>query len=278
MKKITLLFIIVFTMNSWSQEYKRMINKGTYSVQEIQTKAEEHFAIVGTGRGVGYKSYKRWEYNALRSMDQNGLLKTPEEIDEAVRSYREESNLANKAAFQGSWEELGPESMNQTSSWSPGLGRVSSIAVDPTNSNHMIIGSPTGGVWKTTDAGVNWTVLTDNRTNLDVYSLAIHPTNSQIYFWGSTAGRIYKSTDGGATWPTSVDIGNGTVNKILIHPTTPAKMYCSAQDGGIFKSTDSGATWTIIHPSATHGFDVEFKPGEPKHSLCIWKPVFQVNR
>jgi len=263
MKKITLLFIIGFTVNSWSQEYKRMINKGTYSVQEIQVKAEEHFSIVGTGRGVGYKSYKRWEYNALRSMNQNGMLKSPEEIDETVRSYREESNLGNKAAFQGTWEELGPESMNQTSSWSPGLGRVSSIAVDPTNSNHMIIGSPTGGVWKTTDAGVNWTVLTDNRVNLDVYSLAIDPLNSQRYYWGSTGGRIYISTDGGATWPTSVDIGNGTVNKILIHPTTPAKMYCSAQDGGIFKSSDSGLTWNMIHPSATHGFDIEFKPGNP---------------
>jgi len=263
MKKITLLFVIGFAINSWSQEYKRMINKGTYSVQEIQLKAEAHFDIVGKGRGVGYKSYKRWEYNALRSMNQNGMLKTSEEIDETVRLYKEESNSTNKAAFQGSWEELGPKSWNQTSGWNPGVGRITSIAVDPTNANHMIVGGPSGGVWKTTDAGVNWAVLTDNRVNLDVYSLTIDPLDSQKYYWGSTGGRIYKSTDGGATWPISVDIGNGTVNKILIHPTQTNKVFCSVQDGGIFKSTDSGATWTIIHPSATHGFDIEFKPGDP---------------
>jgi len=274
MKKITLLFVLALAMNSWSQEYMRMIRKGTYSVQEIQEKAEAYFAEVGTGRGVGYKPYKRWEYNALRSMDQNGMLKSSEFIEETIRQYRQENNLAAKAAFQGSWEELGPESWNQTSSWSPGLGRVTSIGVDVTNTNHMIIGSPTGGVWKTTNGGVKWHVLTDNRTNLDVYSLVIHPTNPQIYFWGSTAGRIYKSTDGGATWPTSVDIGNGTVNKIIIDPTTPTKMYCSSQEGGLFKSVNSGASWTLIHPAAVQGYDVEFKPGNFNTIYAVGNHLF----
>jgi len=263
MKKITLLFIIAFTMNSWSQEYKRMINKGTFSVQEIQAKAEEHFSIVGTGRGVGYKPYKRWEYSALRSMNENGMLESPEVFEEAIRNYQQEINLASKAAFQGTWEELGPKSWNSTSGWNPGVGRITSIASENGNSNHMIVGGPSGGVWKTTNGGVNWIVLTDNRPNLDVYSLEIDPSNAQKYYWGSRSGVIYVSSNGGVTWSTLADIGSGTVNKILVHPTLSNIMYCSAENGGIFKSIDTGVTWTRIHPSATHGFDVEFKPGDP---------------
>ena len=50
---ISLVFVIFFISTSWSQEYKDMILKGTYKVQEIQTKAEAHFAKVGTERGKG---------------------------------------------------------------------------------------------------------------------------------------------------------------------------------------------------------------------------------
>jgi len=263
MKKITFMLIIAFATNSWSQEYKRMIRSGNFTVQEIQAKANEHFSIVGTGRGVGYKPYKRWEYNALRTMNENGMLQSPEAIEETLRNYHQETNLTSRAAFQGTWEELGPKSWNATQGWNPGVGRITSIASESGNTNHMIVGGPSGGVWKTTDGGVNWTVLTDNRPNLDVYSLEIDPSNAQKYYWGSTGGVIYVSSNGGTTWSTLADIGSGTVNKILVHPTMSNIMYCSAENGGIFKSTDTGTTWLRIHPSATHGFDVEFKPGDP---------------
>ena len=39
----------------------------------------------------------------------------------------------------------------------------------------MIVGSPTGGVWKTTDGSATWTALTDNLSNINVYALTIHP-------------------------------------------------------------------------------------------------------
>ena len=264
MKKNYTFFVLFLlaALSGYSQEYRRMINQGTYTLQEIQEAAEEHFAIVGKGRGVGYKSYKRWEYNAMLSADNDGMLKSPDYYDEVLHQYRQNQNSNFRMAdFQGNWEEMGPTSWNQTSGWNPGVGRITSIASENGNHNHMIVGGPSGGVWKTTDGGSNWTVLTDNQSNLDVYALAIDPNNAQNYFWGSRSGLIYNSTDGGVTWNQLADIGNGTVNKILVDPSNSTKMYCSAQDGGIFKSTNSGATWTMIHPSATHGFDIEFKPG-----------------
>uniref|UniRef100_UPI00404A3922 T9SS type A sorting domain-containing protein n=1 Tax=Gelidibacter sp. TaxID=2018083 RepID=UPI00404A3922 len=267
MKRFYIILIFcLFAFNSWSQEYKRMMTAGTYTVQEIITEAEAYFTVRGKQRGTGYNPYKRWEYQALRNCDENGMLKTPEFYFNELENYNNFLNQNNQAfraaADVGNWEELGPNYKNQSGGWNPGVGRVTSFAVDKTNQNHMIIGGESGGVWKTLDGGANWTVLTDNLSNLWVYALAIDPTNSSTYFWGSTSGNIFKSTDGGATWNLFADTGSGNVNKILIDPTNTNKMYCSVEGGGIFKSTNGGLNWSVINGSANNGYDVEFKPGD----------------
>ncbi|MBE9489100.1 MAG: hypothetical protein IMY67_02300, partial [Bacteroidetes bacterium] len=258
------LILFLFMMNSWSQDYRRMISEGTYTVQEIQEVAEAHFAIVGTERGKGYKPYKRWEFQALQDMDENGMLKTPDFYFNELQNYNNYINQNSNAlrTTVGTWEELGPTYWNSTSGWNPGVGRITSIAVDTGNVMHIIVGANTGGVWRTIDGGTTWAVLTDDLSNLNVGALAIDPTNSSTYFWGSTGGVIFKSIDDGATWNFHGDTGDGTVNKILIDPTNTQKMYCSVEGGGIYKSTNGGVSWTIIHSSATNGYDVEFKPGD----------------
>ncbi len=66
MKKICLLFILFgFMNNSWSQDYRLMIAKGTYSVQEIQAEAEAYFDLVGRERGRGFKPYKTLEKSSF---------------------------------------------------------------------------------------------------------------------------------------------------------------------------------------------------------------------
>lgn len=257
------LFFSAFTLFTiQAQQYKEMIEAGTYSVQQIQQAAEAHFSEVGTGRGVGYKSYKRWEFKALIDMDENGMLKPSDfYYHEYERLQQELNSSRSAAAFQGSWEQLGPDYKNGTSGWNPGVGRVTSIAVQENNQNHIIVGTPGGGVWKTTDGGVNWSVLTDNLSNIDVYALAMDPVDSNIYYWGSTNGNIFKSIDAGATWNLLADTGSGTVNKILIDPNSTNKIFCSSS-GGIFKSTDTGVTWSLIDGTAVNGYDIEFKPGD----------------
>lgn len=252
-------------MNSWSQEYRRMITSGNYTVAEIQAEAEAYFTVVGKERGKGYKPYKRWEYKALRNVDENGMLKTPEFYFNELQNYNNylnQNSQASRMVDAGSWEDLGPISWNATSGWNPGVGRITSLAVDNANTDHIIVGANTGGVWKSSDGGSSWMVLTDNLSNLDVYALAIHPTNASTYYWGSSSGAIFRSVDSGATWNLLADTGAGNVNKILIDPTNPNKMYCTVEGGGIFKSVDAGVLWTLIDNNATNGYDIEFKPGD----------------
>ncbi|OIQ30689.1 MAG: hypothetical protein BM564_00285 [Bacteroidetes bacterium MedPE-SWsnd-G2] len=258
--------LLMFVCNSWGQQYKQMIASGTYTVEEIREEAQIYFETFGTERGKGYKPYKRWEYMALRTMNEDGMLESPEFYLNALEDYNNYQN--NEIGFAerttvGTWTEHGPESWNATSGWNPGVGRITSIAFDSEDSNHLIVGANTGGVWKSLNGGSSWEVLTDNLSNLVVSSLAIDPSDSQTYFWGANSGVIFKSTDAGATWNVLADVGSGSVNKILIHPTNSNTMFCSAQNGGLFKSFDGGETWETIHASASDGYDIEFKAGDP---------------
>lgn len=249
--------------NMHSQEYLIMIEEGTHSVQEVIDNAEAYFADKDKGRGTGYKQFKRWEYNANRIKNENGYLNSvTEDIAELERYNAYLNNNFQNGQLSGNWEELGPQSWNDddSSGWNPGVGRLTGIAIEEGNSNHIIVGANTGGVWRTIDGGQNWTALGDFFSNLTVYSVAIDPADADTYFFGSTSGLIFKSTDAGATWNQIADINSSDINKILIHPTDSNIMFASG--GGVYRSTDGGTTWD--QPvSDSRGYDIEFKPGDP---------------
>ncbi len=265
--KTKLLLIIGFLISgisTQSQEYLEMIDSGTFKVAEIIENAEAFFADKDKGRGSGYIQFKRWEYKATRLMNEDGYLPLiTENINELERynTYLNET-ASSRLPLNDDWTELGPHDWNATTSWNPGVGRITGIAIDQNNIDHIIIGANTGGVWKTIDAGNTWSPLGDYFSNLTVYSVAIDPLNSNTYFFGSSNGLIYKSTDSGATWNLLGDMGSSLVNKILLHPSDPNIMFATAQSGGIKKSLDGGVSWQQA-VSDSKGYDIEFKPGDP---------------
>jgi len=258
-------FITIFFISntSYSQEYLWMIDAGTFKVEEVQQSAEAYFQDRPKGKGSGYKQYKRWEYLALRMMNEEGYVAFSETYIQELERFNAQlnTNANNRAMLNDNWEEMGPVSWNATSSWNPGVGRITSISINETDENHIIVGAETGGVWKTLDGGQNWTPLTDYFSNLSVYATAIDPTDSNTYFFGSTNGRIYKSTDAGATWNFLGTAGALLINKIVIHPTNVNIMFASGQNVGVYRSTDGGISWTNVI-SDNRGYDIEFKPGD----------------
>ena len=266
MKRIIILITILLAgiQNNNAQEYLKMMESETYTVQEIIDNGEAYFAERDQGKGSGYVQFKRWEYNAKRLMNEAGYLPRTEAILAEIENYNTYLNTssATRQSLTDNWEELGPQDWNATTSWNPGVGRITGIAIDQNNSDHMIVGANTGGVWKTIDGGENWMPLGDYFSNLRVYSVTIHPTNSDHYFFGSTNGLIYHSLDAGATWNLLGDMGTSSVNKILIHPTDPSILFATSQNGGIRKSSDGGLNW-VAAVTDSQGYDIEFKPNNP---------------
>ncbi len=266
MKRIIILITILLAgiQNNYAQEYLKMMESETYTVQEIIDNGEAYFAERDQGKGSGYVQFKRWEYNAKRLMNEAGYLPKTEAVLAEIENYNAYLNTssATRKSLTDNWEELGPQDWNATTSWNPGVGRITGIAIDQNNSDHIIVGANTGGVWKTLDGGENWIPLGDYFSNLRVYSVTIHPTNSDRYFFGSTNGLIYHSLDAGATWNLLGDMGSSSVNKILIHPTDPSIVFATSQNGGIRKSSDGGLNW-VAAVTDSQGYDIEFKPNNP---------------
>ena len=65
-------------------------------------------------------------------------------------------------ATEPQWTLIGPEPVGNY--YGVSSGRVTAIAVNPTNPNTVYVGGAEGGVWKTTNGGTTWTPMTDNQT------------------------------------------------------------------------------------------------------------------
>ena len=261
--KLLLLAILCFTLSGvQAQQYLEMIEDGSYRVEEIVASAEAYFADKDKGRGSGYKQFKRWEYMANRLQNEQGyLMSVPDQLEELARHEAYLNSTAqNRGALNDNWQELGPDDWNATSAWSPGVGRVTGFSVDLNDNDHIIIGANTGGVWKTTDGGENWTPLSDYFSNLYVYSVTIDPNDSNTYYFGSYSGLIYKSTDAGATWTQIADLSNSLVNKILINPTDSDIIFACSQNAGVYRTTDGGENWTQV--ISGNAYDIEYKPDD----------------
>ena len=144
-------------------------------------------------------------------------------------------------------ELTGPGSV-QDDSWSstgPAGGYGACLAIS-TSDPDVLYACSYGGVYRSTDSGVNWTRTTIHST---IYALQVAPNDSQIVYAGTPDG-VYKTLDGGGVW-TKIGLAGAQVNALAIQPGDPLTVYAgtgvSSQSSteiiGIFMSDDGGATW-----------------------------------
>lgn len=179
--------------------------------------------------------------------------------------------------FQGQWVSIGPTPVvrnafaNASNPQAPFSGRIGSIAVDPTDLNHWLLGVGNGGVWETRDAGGSWVPLTDAAPTLATGDVTFDPTNPRTIYvgtgeaHGSNLARcglgILKSTDGGRTWTLigAESFARGSVKRLRVNPGDPSTLMAASARGGyglnqdfpgapppfgVLKSSDAGQTWT----------------------------------
>lgn len=176
-------------------------------------------------------------------------------------------------AFTSNWYYRGPNNLDipyrQYWGTRPVSGRINAVLYDVTRpQDTYYIGAGNGGVWKTTDGGVNWRPLSDDWDVLAVSSLAMDPGDNRVVFAGtgdrahrgSNEGAvsrtvfgvgIMRSTDRGTTWTNvgRTQMIGSVVTKILIDPEDPTIMLATCAGGsnqGVYRSTDRGLTWARI--------------------------------
>jgi photosystem II stability/assembly factor-like uncharacterized protein len=162
--------------------------------------------------------------------------------------------------------------------------RTVAVAGIPGDPNVYYVGAASGGIWKTTDAGIHWSPIFDDQQVSSVGALAVSPSNATIVWAGtgepfirshiSVGTGIYKSTDAGRTWNRMGLEATGRIARIAIDPTNPDIVFVAAQghsygpqpERGIFRTTDGGKTWqrVLFVDENTGGIDVVMSPRDPR--------------
>ncbi|MFZ1728628.1 MAG: T9SS type A sorting domain-containing protein [Bacteroidota bacterium] len=187
---------------------------------------------------------------------------------EAV-AFSPQSAMMKPFPAANSWRLEGPANIG---------GRMRAVLFHPTQTNIIYAGAASGGVWKSTDLGLNWRPLTDAMPRLAVSALAIDINNPDILFagtgeplgtgFGRSGGSPYydglgvmRTDDGGETWnflpwPTE----KSAVHRIALHPQSSDTLLVASIDK-LWKSTDGGQNW--ISALNGHITEVLYKPGDP---------------
>ncbi|MFD2588420.1 thrombospondin type 3 repeat-containing protein [Croceitalea marina] len=266
-----------FNQNApWMKELKKSskTNKNTdrpvYSIDEISEAFEDYWLDKDkNAKGSGYKPFKRWESYWTNFADSKGYLPTAREL---WNTWENKSRSLGPVNPVSNWSSIGPFATGVLSGSLPGQGRINAIKLDPNNSNIWYAGAPAGGIWKSTDAGLNWTNLFDDFPQIGVSGIAIDPNNSDIIYIAtgdddaadSFSAGVFKSLDGGTTWnQTGLNPSNQTqfdvLNEIVVDPNDSNTIWVAGTQG-LQRSIDGGTTWEVRQSGNITDFIL--KPGD----------------
>lgn len=262
--------MVLFSAVAFTQDFKELMFDPNANFYDVKRLAESYFEQNGTGKGTGYKHYKRWEYWAEKRTAPSGDLKVLYD-GSFLKNYQQWKTNNSQRAISANWTAEGPFDWDYSGSWNPGVGRVNEIVEHPSNPNILFACVPSGGVWKTTNGGASWSCESDEEGFVGTSALAFDAGDENTIYLAtgdrdagdSPSYGVYKSTDGGVNWVQTALTASLTGSRIYdlkTHPTNANEVYAACQNG-LFKSTDGGANWTEIFTNRVQ--DIEFKPGTP---------------
>jgi Secretion system C-terminal sorting domain/Sortilin, neurotensin receptor 3, len=241
MRTIVILILLMFTGAVYGQDL--VIPDNPYDNAEEIIKKRNSF------------NRERWFYEQ-RMYPFNFI---PEDAYGRAYEQKQQMRDQNGFAFDNavSWISIGP-SPGSYPGYSSISGRTTTVRYHPTNPDIIYIGAAFGGIWLSTNGGLNWSPMSDNEVSLSTGSIAIDPANTNILYYGtgeatysgaSYYGRgILKSTNAGSTW---VNLTAGLpsltyCSRIVVKPGAKSAIFAAMGNSGLYKSTNGGLNWVQV--------------------------------
>lgn len=222
------------------------------------------------------------------------------------RGYEEETIPRN--AFQKAFEQA-KQIRSTTAKEAPGAlnqewefnapsnigGRVVDLVVDPNNKDTIYIGAASGGVWKSTDAGMSFESVWDDDLVQSIGAIAIAPDGT-LYVgtgeanpgggsivYGGTG--VYKSVDGGESWQFIGLKDSNAIGRIMIDPTNPDKVWIAVAgplfhgggERGLYVTEDGGENWKLALEGANETTGAVDLAIDPNHTdrvyVAMWDRI-----
>lgn len=184
---------------------------------------------------------------------------------------------------------------NGGTTWRPifdaeGVPSIGAVAVAPSAPGTVYVGTgnssgwsftPGNGVYKSTNAGKNWTIV-GLRGSMYINNIVIDPRDANVLLVAALGPKptdppggergVYRSTDGGRTWAQVLGGAEGGASELVGDVADPAVVYAMIQRAagaaaapgqagsttGVYKSVDGGVTWKPVSgqglPDGARGF------------------------
>ncbi len=127
-------------------------------------------------------------------------------------------------------------------------GRVTAVAGVPGDPRTYYIGTPGGGIWKTSDGGRVWQPISDDVRVPSIGALAVAPSNSEVIYAGTgeqMRGKgVYRSSDSGKTWKSAGLQDVRYIQAVIVDPRNPDIVVAGANSLGL------GIFWHPLPKSA----------------------------
>lgn len=207
-----------------------------------------------------------------RVFDWQGWQKAMRQARQADAVQERDNNCSGTLA---DWTLQGPANV---------AGRVNSLVIKPDNENILLAGFSGGGIFKSTNAGINWHPVFDEHLELSIGDIAFDPSNSNVVYAGTGDANmpayvfngegIFKSTNAGESWQYLGLNQAGIIAKIIVHPTQPQVIFAATMgnpyvrnnERGVYKSTDGGNQWQqmLFVSNQSGASDLVIDPSNPQ--------------
>ncbi len=164
----------------------------------------------------------------------------------AERTCAQATPVPAAVVMDTAWKSVGPDG-----------GDARSLAADPSDPQHLYLGTTSSWIYETGDGGQHWhrLVKLGSGDDLIVDSISVDRSNPRTLVSGvwkvdGRGGGIYLSHDGGKTWTASADMAGQNVLALAEAPSN-AKVYVAGTLSGVYRSDDGGQRWKQISPAGS---------------------------
>jgi len=187
------------------------------------------------------------------------------------------------AAQTASWQPSGPSQLPLGNSPNINcMGRISQVIFHPADSQQMFIVASNGGLWKSTNSGLQWNVTgTDNLPMTSTSCFAIDRVNPMIMYlatgdnnYGMISLGIWKSADGGQTWNPAGNPLDTLITFKMLADSAGSGTLLACTNYGVWRTADGGNTWTNTLPVAATCYDMQRKPGISDTVYAVTQQAF----
>ena len=175
----------------------------------------------------------------------------------------------------------GADNWNLASAGIPSFPNVQAVAVDPTMPTTLYATTYFNGIFKSSDAAVTWTTVTNGLNTLNFDSVVVDPNNSSNVYAGggafSFSRSLFASTNGGGKWNLLGGTPSGAVNLLAVENSQPTKIYMAAGNSSyppgsspsLNVSTNGGQSWSALLHGASLSFTALAIAPPAKPSLTL---------